>query len=207
MKLSFDVTAPADAGLYAVCVLALPSNETNSTNATNDSNVTLGAGNAAIKVGELTVTTRVDLGWTYIFDPNLDASLEISGSGLDWRKDRVMLADCSATCGHASPASDSALLNGEAATLKVSNSFIALNEQFDLLSEDKTTSAEPLPSTLRTYVRRAGSYCRSGNLGAAELGADVWKHQCHAKCSSCAGPACAGCEGYAPEIDGPDFTA
>merc|ERR1719353_1566687 len=92
-----------------------------------------------------TMKLSVDLGWTYIFDPNLDASLEISGSGLDWRKDRVMLADCSATCGHASPASDSALLNGEAATLKVSNSFIALNEQFDLLSEDKTTSAEPLP--------------------------------------------------------------
>jgi len=56
-------------------------------------------------------------------------------------------------------------------------------------------------------VRRTGSYCRSGNLGKAELGADVWKHQCYAKCASCTGPACDGCAGYAPEIDGPDSTA
>jgi hypothetical protein len=209
--LSFEIDAPSTAGVYSVCVLALPSNETNSTskNGTNASNdtVTLSGTNPAIKVGELTVTGRVDLGWTYIFDPNVDGSLEISGKGLDWRKDRVMIADCSATCGHASPASDAALLDGEAATLKVSNSFIALNEEFDLLVDETTSSAEPVPSSLRTYVRRSSSYCRSGNMGATELGAAIHAHQCYSKCSACQGSACDGCGGYAPEIDGPDSQA
>lgn len=99
------------------------------------------------------------------------------------------------------------MLGGEAATLKVSNSFVALNEEFDLLANETTSSADPLPSALRTYVRRSSSYCRSGNLGAADLGDAIWAHQCHRKCSACQGPGCDGCGGYAPEIDGPDSQA
>jgi hypothetical protein len=197
-----DVQMPSQAGTYAVCMIDMSMvNMTNATNVTNASYVT--PAEAVTLVGKLTVTSRVYLGWTYIFDPNVDGSLEVLGVDLDWKKDRLMVADCSATCGYAS-AADGAILGGEKSSLQVSNSFIALNEEFDLKADETTNTFEPLPSSLRTYVRRSSSYCRSNNLGENDVGPEIWQDQCHAKCSNCVGPACpAECVGFSPDIDGP----
>ena len=70
----------------------------NVTNETSVALVTVYPGMLTV-VGSLAVTARVDLGWTYIFDPNVAGSIEISGTGLGWQKDRLLIADCSATCG------------------------------------------------------------------------------------------------------------
>jgi len=180
----FSGGAPPDAGVYALCL-------------------DITGGNYR-KLGEFTVTDRIDLGWTYIFDPNLDGSLEITGDGLDWKKDRMMIVPCTATCGLSSPASDAALLDGTANTLKASNQFVALNEEFDLQGNE-TSGYIAQPSEMRTYVRRPSSYCRAGNLHEEDVTADIWAHSCHSKCAT--DPDIAGCEGYSPEHDGADSSA
>merc|ERR1712118_393881 len=157
-------------------------------------------------VGSLAVTARVDLGWTYIFDPNVAGSLEISGDGLDWQKDRLLIADCSATCGYAS-AVKSAVLEGKPSNLKVVNSFVALNDKLDLQYNETTSLSEPLPSSAMKFVRVRSSYCKGNNLAEADVKKTVWASSCYSKCkdTSLAGtPACAG---YSANVDGPTSQA
>ena len=128
-ELVYEITAPSTAGIYEVCIVNVSKHE-NVTNETSVALVTVYPGMLTV-VGSLAVTARVDLGWTYIFDPNVAGSIEISGTGLDWQKDRLLIADCSATCGYAS-AVKSAVLEGKPSNLKVVNSFVALNDKLDL---------------------------------------------------------------------------
>merc|ERR1719482_1621902 len=57
--------------------------------------------------GDLIITRRVHVGKNYVLDP-MDAgsgqvSIEITGSDLDYRKDRIMVINCQDTCGRAEP--------------------------------------------------------------------------------------------------------
>jgi hypothetical protein len=177
------VSVGATAGRFAVCVM-------------DTATTTLE------EVGDITVTARADVGWTYVLDPEGAGSVEITGSGLDWKFDRVMITDCKATCGVSSPAAG-VHLEGEKSTLRSSNTFIAQNDVFD--TEDDERTLVDLPSELRTYTTVVGHYCKSNNLGMAELG-DTWEHQCHNKCS--ADPEnTPGCEGYSAEVDTAESTA
>lgn len=136
----------------------------------------------------------------------MDGSVEVTGSGLNWTLDRIMLVDCSSTCGISSP-SKSVLLGGEPQTLKVANEFLPKNEVDDL---ERQLDAH-LPTELRTYTTVKDSYCRGGNLGQSDIGEAVWNaDQCHNKCADCSasGAACpAECDGYEPEMDGPNTLA
>merc|ERR1719224_301416 len=85
----------AAAGYYSVCVTA--------------------TGYAAL-VGDITVTQRATIGWTYVLDPEETGSVEIisqaqtctttsckNSKKLNWKKDRIMILDCKATCGISNP--------------------------------------------------------------------------------------------------------
>merc|ERR1711904_573367 len=180
-ELVYEITAPSTAGIYEVCIVNVSKHE-NVTNETSVALVTVSPGMLTV-VGSLAVTARVDLGWTYISDPNVAGSIEISGTGLDWQKDRLLIADCSATCGYAS-AVKSAVLEGKPSNLKVVNSFVALNDKLDLQYNETTSLSEPLPSSAMKFVRVRSSNCKDTGLAGT--------------------PACAG---YSANVDGPTSQA
>jgi hypothetical protein len=172
--ITYSVTAPDAANVYSACI---------------DGN----------KIGELTVTERAYVGWTYIFDPNQDGSVEITGERLDWQSDRIMLVDCASTCGLASPSQD-VFVGGKQQTLGVVNAMVAKNEQMDA----KVEAEADMPAATRTYTTVTDKYCRAGNLNVDSLPEDDQQHQCYAKCAQCnaLGDCPEECDGYSPEHDG-----
>lgn len=174
--ITYAVTSPDEAGVYSVCI-------------------------REAKVGELTVTARAHVGWTYIFDPNLDGSVEITGEGLDWQQDRIMLVDCASTCGLASPSQD-VFVGGAAQSLGRANAFVAKNPELDAVVVEEVDAGSP--AAARTYDTLTDRYCRAGNLALDELAEEDRGHQCYAKCADCEqlGNCPAECEGYSPEHDG-----
>jgi len=159
-----------------------------------------------IEVGDLTVTKRAHVGWTYVLDPEGDGSVEVTGTGLEWKNDRIMIVDCQATCGVSSPA-EGVTIEGVPMTLTTSNTFVAQNDLFD--SEDTERTLVDLPSELRTFTTVVGHYCKSNNMGEAEMGYDAFEHQCYKKCKTDKpnDPLPEGCDGYSPDMDTEDSTA
>merc|ERR1719321_2168488 len=131
-----------------------------------------------IQVGDLTVTKRAHVGWTYVLDPEGDGSVEVTGEELEWKNDRIMIVDCQATCGVSSPA-EGVTIEGAPMTLTTANTFVAQNDLFD--SEDTERTLVDLPSELRTFTTVVGHYCKSNNMGEAEMGYDAFEHQCFKK--------------------------
>lgn len=187
-----NVNAGDKAGRYAVCVKSTDGTGTWTTE----------------EVGDLTVTARADIDWTYVLDPDGDGSVEITGSDLKYENDRVMITDCQATCGVSSPA-EGVFLEGHAASLGVANTFIAQNARFDAASEegDQRTLVD-LPSELRTYTTVVAHYCRGNNLLEDAVGTAstdtlgyAWDHRCSKKCvDDGRGNLPAECSSYDTEI-------
>jgi hypothetical protein len=94
-------------------------------------------------------------------------------------------------------------LEGKTATLHTSNTFLAQNDLFDAADDERMMV--DLPSELRTYTTVLSHYCKGNNLGAEELGEEVWNHQCHAKCSK--DSTIDGCGGYSADVDDEDSAA
>merc|ERR1719326_2212397 len=203
-ELVYEIEAPAAAGIYEVCIVNVTQGENNTNTSVELLTVTEGM---LTVVGSLAVTSRVDLGWTYIFDPNVAGSIEISGRTLNWQKDRLLIADCSATCGYAS-AVPTAVLSGTPSSLKVVNSFVALNDLLDLEYNETTSLSEPLPTSAMKFVRVQSSYCKGNNLAKKDVSLSVWANSCFSKCKDCSGESCATeCAGYSKNVDGPDSQA
>jgi hypothetical protein len=140
-------------------------------------------------VGTVTVTSRVTTDWVYVLDPEDAGSVEIIGTGLDWKKDRIMITDCQATCGVSSPAKG-VTLDGDKSTLTNTNTFVAQNDLFDTEADLRTLV--DLPSELRTYTTVKSHYCKDNNIAGAALG-DAQKDLCAVKCA--VDPTAPGCEG------------
>merc|ERR1719421_564557 len=169
----------ATAGYYSVCVTA--------------------DGYAAM-VGDITVTQRATIGWTYVLDPEEPGSVEIisqaqdcttnackNSKKLNWKKDRIMILDCKATCGISSPAKG-VTFEEKPAALKGSNEFVAMNPMFDSAATARTMV--DLPSELRTYTTVKSHYCKGHNIGAADL-PEAAADLCVTKCA--ADPTLPGC--------------
>jgi len=52
-----------------------------------------------INIGELSYTVRYNTGMDYIFHPEQDNSIQVTGEDLDSAIDRIMVIDCQGTCG------------------------------------------------------------------------------------------------------------
>jgi len=130
-----------------------------------------------------------------VLNPETGGSVEITGDGLDWKYDRIMITDCQATCGVSSPSSTVNLGSG-GGRLGDANTFIAQNNYFDAAASAQTTV--DLPSELRTYSLVANAYCRGNDLGGDSLG-DVSMMQCNLKCKD--DPDSEGCSGYDASFD------
>jgi hypothetical protein len=151
-------------------------------------------------VGDITVTQRATVGWTYVLDPEEDGSVEIisqaqdcttnackNSKKLNWKKDRIMILDCKATCGISSPAKG-VTFEEEPAKLKEANEFVAQNSDFDAAATAR--AMVDLPSELRTYTTVKSHYCKGGNIPGSDL-PEAAADLCVTKCA--ADPTLPGC--------------
>jgi hypothetical protein len=164
----------ATAGYYSVCVSATSPSGFSAT------------------VGDITVTQRATIGWTYVLDPEEAGSVEIisqaqtctsntckTAKKLNWKKDRIMILDCKATCGISSPAKGVSF-EQEPAMLKEANEFVPQNSDFDAAATARTMV--DLPSELRTYTTVKSHFCKGGNIPGSEL-MDSAADLCVTKCA------------------------
>merc|ERR1719238_410389 len=164
----------ANAGYYSLCASATAPSMTMST------------------IGDITVTQRATVGWTYVLDPEETGSVEIisqaqtctttsckNSKKLNWKKDRIMILDCKATCGISSPAKG-VTFEMEPAALKEANEFVAQNDMFDAAATARTMV--DLPSELRTYTTVKSHFCKGGNIPGSEL-PEAAADLCFTKCS------------------------
>jgi hypothetical protein len=150
--------------------------------------------------GELIVTRRVDTGKNYVLDPDSSemgqASVEITGTDLDHRKDRIMVVNCQDTCGRAD-ASEYAY----AATPWPE--VVAVNTKD--YSGDVTVEEPYTVDGLYTTIE--DRYCRGHNLGSPSTTELVKTNLCYDKCKDgCTGDACF-CGGYYQGFDTEESTA
>jgi hypothetical protein len=190
---TFELDLPKDTtpGKYAVCFCAnvsLGSGElptfTDGDYFDLEKNVTCDYEEPA---GTLLVTRRVDTGKNFVLDPEAasagDVSIEITGVDLDWRKDRIMIANCQDTCGAAAP-SDHAMVPD-----------LAISEADVLEAEVE----EPLPPVDVEYQEFTDRYCRDNNLEGNVETKLIKSNLCYDKCS--ADPNAPFCDGYYQGFD------
>jgi hypothetical protein len=204
-ELGFPMTVPADVkpGKYPICLCTEGNFDANVTFVKSLENrtamptpytVSLAATCAFSQLaGDLVITRRVHVGKDFVLDP-MDAnaaqvSLEITGSDLDYTKDRIMVINCQDTCGRAEPSEY--VFPKEGTFLEA----LAVN--------DKSYSGElPVadPYTVDgMYTEYADRYCRLNNImTGAEL---ITQNLCYPKCSNgCMGDACF-CDGFYQGFD------
>merc|ERR1719387_894952 len=197
-ELAFELAVPAGVlpGKYPICFGICDPTVTAYDATISDGSVIAGASECEFDqlAGDLVVTKRVHVGKDYVLDPmdagNGQVSIEITGSDLDYTKDRIMVINCQDTCGRAEA---SEYVFPKDATFPES---LAVN--------DKAYSGElPVtdPYTVDgMYTEYESRYCRLNNLmsGSPEL---LTQNLCYPKCSDgCTGGACF-CDGYYQGFD------
>jgi hypothetical protein len=142
---------------------------------------------ADITLGKVFVTQKADLGARYVVAPGESSSLEVTGKDMV-QGDRVMVIDCSGTCGIT------------AGTAYAAEPHFAFTAEADPPSLPEPTPVMLAEKDVFKYAPYADSYC-PGNLEVLQ-GSLSMTHQCSVKCSSgtCSGENCF-CDGYFPDYD------
>jgi hypothetical protein len=145
------------------------------------------------EIGTLAVTKRPDLGVSYVVTPGEPTSLEVTGTALDYMKDRVMVVDCNGVCGVSGPA-PSVKQPTVAVSAYLDRSAVPETNSFVEVSPDFIWATIPGPSG------STDMYC-PGNLVIVEDSL-AEKHRCYSKCfaNSCNGEGCF-CDGYESGFD------
>jgi hypothetical protein len=144
------------------------------------------------EIGTLAVTTRPDVGVSYVVTPGDNTSFEITGHSLEYMKDRVMVIDCIGTCG----------VSGPAAGVKQPGMPVSAHLDRPSLPEADAFAEVALHvGDWATTAKSTGKYC-PGNLIPIEKGTLADKHRCYPKCyaKTCSGDSCF-CSGYEPGYD------
>jgi len=175
-RVVFQVSAPADAGRYSMCLCSV--DERSGTSTCN------GEQHFSSTVGTLVTTAVADAGRDWVLDPVAPSSIEVTGRNLDYWKDRILIADCHGRCGEANV---STAVSSPGPTLTDFTTLRPLRPDFD-----PNVSPEVLVVNEVT-----NAYCIGNNIPAANNpDARVSSHQCFAKCrNSCQGANCF-CEGF-----------
>jgi hypothetical protein len=148
--------------------------------------------------GEIVITRRVDTGKNYVLDPASselgEGSIEITGTDLDWRKDRIMIVNCQDTCGRAEATEYASMPKAWGSAKPVNTK--------DYSGE--ITVEEPY-TVDGLYTEIKDRYCRGNNIGeGTEL---ITRNLCYNKCEDgCTGDACF-CGGYYQGFDTAESTA
>lgn len=165
-------------------------------------------------LGSLFVTQKADVGVDYIATPGDRNSVEVTGSGLSFASDRVMVIDCFGTCGvkgsmySSVSGPDWADSGAEAMDMTMVpprtdfNRWVAVNARVDRpsLQELPKQAAAPTP-TWKPFTSLPNQFCRR-NL-PPEMDSLAANHACYKKCyaeAPCTGDACF-CDGFMSGFD------
>jgi hypothetical protein len=150
-------------------------------------------------LGTLYVSQKVAVGAKYVVTPNEPTSLEVVGDKLSIASDRVMVIDCTGTCGVSRP------------TRFVENLSIPVNAMLDRPSKPEFVQA-PVPSQAEfySYATTPNTYCPGNMVPIVECSlAD--SNRCYPKCYE---GACDGrsehpcfCDGFIEGYDTPESSA
>merc|ERR550537_748753 len=180
-----------------------------------------------LTVGSVTLANRADIGNNWVLTPSAGVgvdfvpvqSLEVTGTNLSWQFDRVMLVECTGTCGvSGAAASVRSLVGGGApttATQEAFNLWVAENSFSDAPHEppvnqdgDGVTAAD---GSAVTYLTSSSKYCPGNNMDVRGIAvANTNRHQCYQKCvvNAPCDPATGDCfcdglfQGYDDEASG-----
>jgi hypothetical protein len=159
--------------------------------------------NAAVKysvtVGKLVVTSRTDLGLTYVLEPGGEQSIEITGSGLKPWADRMTFVNCQDTCGVSKPSSLVGFPDGD--YIGAFSSFEPVRD----LSESPVDNCPYVNYTQNPFLvdtqfeKVKARYCHNASVDLSMLSPDksalVTRQSCETKCTQpCDGKHCY-CEG------------
>jgi len=134
-------------------------------------------------VGDMWLTRRVRLGQTWVFHPDRESSLEVTGTELDSLTDRVLVVDCSDTCGLAGP-SMAVNTPGKDTRLPAMQSFRSYSPLPSVGTYEEDTVERGVYTTI------ADRYCHAAPLAAPEA------YSCASKCREpCIAEECF-CAGY-----------
>jgi len=145
------------------------------------------------RVGNLWVTTRVDVGHYYVFDGNLTVggSLEVVGTRLS-AADRILIQDCNEPCGLADLAPS---------VVAPSGGFVGATQFAPIgfaptIADSKSSDIDQAEDRFSEVHSR---YCFGHTLPMASLATADRNLQCHTQCSG--GSTAAACAGYLPGVD------
>merc|ERR1719316_2002825 len=159
-------------------------------------------------IGTLYVTQKVTVGVDYIATPKEPTSLEVTGTGLDWTSDRVMVIDCFGTCGVTSGSSYAMTPGGNF------NEWVAVNAMVDRPSMREMPKKSGLPTTTWTPFKKSEKQYCPGNMMLAK-GSLADNHKCYKKCYAEApcndgttdGSEACFCDGFISGFDDEDSQA
>jgi hypothetical protein len=179
-------------------------------------------------VGTITLSRRADIGNDWVLTPSAGVgtdyvpvqSLEVTGTAMDWTKDRVMLVECTGTCGVSGPAASVRSLVGVGSpgipSQAAFNAWVAENDMMDAPAEDFLPSTPPVSAPVADSLlgKFTGQYCAGNNMDVTTpdmMAAGVGQHQCYKKCVTDApcdasSPDCF-CDGLFPGYDDEDSAA
>jgi len=148
---------------------------------------------------------RADIGNDWVLTPGEVQSIEVTGTNLTWGRDRIMIVDCTGTCGVSQPA---VALSAPDATQSSFNHWVAENFFVDPPHDNEEgpyVAPEQVDMGLAWNVR-TNRYCPGNNMDVTQITyAEVNRHQCYNKCvtNACEGDDDCHCEGLMGGYDGP----
>merc|ERR1719387_2128598 len=124
----------------------------------------------SIVVGKVTLTERVDIGVDWVLTPGENASIEVIGKDMDWKRDRLMIIDCTGICGVSGPTES--VMAGPKSQMQF-NHWVAVPEDgFDdppSDSEEVAGEKEEEEKDVTIFWRDVEkSYCAGNNLDIKE---------------------------------------
>jgi hypothetical protein len=173
------------------------------------SRVHLRRGDVVIGSGPRRPDCRDDLEYDDLSD--LPFSVEVSGQGLDWNKDRMLLLDCGKTCGDPDVTPTDAVVKPHYSTVPNSvatfNVFHAYTSFIDRPADD-FERVDYAPYGINAYGVLDEVFCPSMNFDSSSLGFHS-RHLCYKKCvleGPCVGDHC-HCDGLNEAVDGRESDA
>merc|ERR1719199_209521 len=167
-----------------------------------------------VLVGKVTLTERAEIGVDWVLTPGETASIEVIGSDMDWKSDRLMIIDCTGICGISGPTE--AIMAGPKSQMHF-NHWVAVPpedgpDSIDDPPSDDMEVAKPIkpeePEETVFWREVEGSYCAGNNMDVLGV-KEAERHQCYAKCVT--GPECTDedcfCDGLMQGYDGPESQA
>jgi len=148
-----------------------------------------------VAVGRLHITKRPHVDRSFVLGTEVDQSIEITGTDLDWRRDRILVVDCQATCGVSGPSNAVQVPKSadEDQPVDVWNRLVPIIQG----TADPWAVTEDKPAVVEEFSTIERRFCVGNNLVITPLDPNFGL-TCSARCA--AGTA-DGCTGYMPAYD------